>query len=134
MPGMTGFEVLDKLRQEPKPRAVPVVIVTSRVLTDAQRKDLLERAVAIVSKEGMETGRYRGCAAAGPEQPISLGALRTNDRRHAVHSQRRRLPARPVCAHQGLAAGRIRSAGSGDRQGGASNWWPSTTRSSFFWT
>jgi len=55
MPGMTGFEALVKLKQEPAAASVPVVIVTSRILTDAQRKDLNENAAAIVSKEGIET-------------------------------------------------------------------------------
>jgi signal transduction histidine kinase/CheY-like chemotaxis protein len=55
MPGMTGFEALVKLKQDPEAASVPVVIVTSRVLTDAQRKDLSENAAAIVSKEGIET-------------------------------------------------------------------------------
>jgi signal transduction histidine kinase/CheY-like chemotaxis protein len=55
MPGMTGFEALLKLKEEPATAHIPVVIVTSRVLTDTQRRDLNENAAAIVSKEGIDT-------------------------------------------------------------------------------
>ncbi len=54
MPAMTGFEALVKLKQEPAAASIPVVIVTSLVLTDRERKELMEGAVAIVSKEGLD--------------------------------------------------------------------------------
>lgn len=54
MPAMTGFEALVKLKEEPAAASIPVVIVTSRVLTDRERGALLEGAVAIVSKEGLD--------------------------------------------------------------------------------
>jgi len=37
MPGMTGFETLDALKSGPATRDIPVVICTSRVLTDQER-------------------------------------------------------------------------------------------------
>ncbi len=54
MPGMTGFEALVKLKQEPAVANIPVVIVTSRVLSDTERKKLMEGAIAIVSKESLD--------------------------------------------------------------------------------
>lgn len=54
MPGMTGFEVLEKLKAEPAVAAVPVVIVTSRVLSASERNQLMQRAFAIVGKETLE--------------------------------------------------------------------------------
>jgi signal transduction histidine kinase/CheY-like chemotaxis protein len=50
MPDMNGFEVLDELKSEPTVRNIPVIIVTSRVLTAAERLRLLEKAFAILSK------------------------------------------------------------------------------------
>ncbi len=55
MPGMGGFEALVRLKAEPAAASIPVVIVTSRVLTEAQRRELSENAAAIVSKEGLDT-------------------------------------------------------------------------------
>lgn len=55
MPGMTGFEALVKLKADPATANIPVVIVTSRVLTDAQRRELNANAASIVSKEGLDT-------------------------------------------------------------------------------
>src|SRR5579871_4491634 len=55
MPGMSGFEALVKLKTEPAAAHIPVVIVTSRVLTEAQRRELNENAAAIVSKEGLDS-------------------------------------------------------------------------------
>ncbi len=52
MPDMTGFETLDRLKADPAIRDIPVIIVTSKVLTDSERNRLLEKAVAIVSKDG----------------------------------------------------------------------------------
>ena len=53
MPGMTGFEVIEKLKGIPASRNIPVAIITSRILTDGERRRLMENAVAIVSKEDL---------------------------------------------------------------------------------
>ncbi len=50
MPGLTGFEVLEGLRSGDGTRDIPVVIHTSRVLTDDERRRLAP-AAAILSKE-----------------------------------------------------------------------------------
>jgi CheY-like chemotaxis protein len=50
MPDMTGFDVLDRLKSEPASNAIPVVVVTSMVLTDADRRRLDGKAVAVLSK------------------------------------------------------------------------------------
>jgi CheY-like chemotaxis protein len=52
MPGMSGFEVLDALKTSAATKDIPVVICTSRVLTEQERLQLEGKTVAILSKEG----------------------------------------------------------------------------------
>jgi signal transduction histidine kinase/CheY-like chemotaxis protein len=52
MPGMSGFEVLDALKTGPATKDIPVVICTSRVLSDNERIQLEGKTVAVVSKQG----------------------------------------------------------------------------------
>lgn len=52
MPGMTGFEVLERLKADPTTSAIPVVIVTSRMLRVTDR-DRLAQAAAILTKESL---------------------------------------------------------------------------------
>jgi len=49
MPDISGFEVLENLKQDPETAKIPVIVHTSKVL-DAGERSLLEEAVAIVSK------------------------------------------------------------------------------------
>jgi CheY-like chemotaxis protein len=59
MPGMSGEEVLDRLEGDPGMRGVPVLIVSSRVLSDVERGRLAPRVAAIVAKNDLasEAGR-----------------------------------------------------------------------------
>jgi signal transduction histidine kinase/CheY-like chemotaxis protein len=50
MPDISGEDVLEQLRADATTAGIPVVIVTSRVLSEDERKALLERATAIVDK------------------------------------------------------------------------------------
>jgi len=51
MPGLSGFDVLERLRSDAATRDVPVVVVTSKPLVDAERRRLEGLgAAAIVSK------------------------------------------------------------------------------------
>ena len=52
MPGMSGFEVLDALKANIATKDIPVIIYTSRVLTEPERLQLLGKAAAILPKEG----------------------------------------------------------------------------------
>lgn len=52
MPGMSGFEVLDALKTNLATKDIPVVICTSRVLSESERLRLTGKTVAILSKEG----------------------------------------------------------------------------------
>ena len=50
MPDLSGFEVLSKLKENPRTASIPVIIHTSKVL-DSHERTLLTDAAAIVSKE-----------------------------------------------------------------------------------
>ena len=52
MPGMSGFEVLEALKSNAATKDIPVVICTSRVLSEPERIQLLGKAAAILPKEG----------------------------------------------------------------------------------
>jgi CheY-like chemotaxis protein len=50
MPGMNGFEFLDRLRSEPAGQRVPVIVWTVMELTGDQQARLRASAQAVVSK------------------------------------------------------------------------------------
>lgn len=51
MPEVSGYELLTQLRSDPLTAAIPVVVNTSKTLTDSERELLSADAVAIVNKE-----------------------------------------------------------------------------------
>jgi CheY-like chemotaxis protein len=53
MPGLSGFETLNMLKNDPLTSKTPVVIVTARKFAAGEREDLMARANAILSKEGL---------------------------------------------------------------------------------
>jgi CheY-like chemotaxis protein len=53
LPGMDGFEVLETLRRERTTRDIPVIIHTSRSLTEQERGRLLPHVMGILSKSGL---------------------------------------------------------------------------------
>lgn len=57
MPGMSGFEVLEALQSGPGTKDIPVVICTSRILTEQERVQLEAKTAAILSKEGYGQGQ-----------------------------------------------------------------------------
>ncbi len=50
MPGLGGHEVLSRLKSDPATADIPVVIVTSRFVNDAERDQILTRAASVVYK------------------------------------------------------------------------------------
>jgi signal transduction histidine kinase/CheY-like chemotaxis protein len=81
LPGLSGFDVLKELRSDPQTRSIPVIILTSKVLDERDREELLSGAVAIVSKEAssQEDGMAKVSAAlaqAGfPPEPVGIGLM-----------------------------------------------------------
>ncbi len=53
MPGMDGFEALVRLKSMEETRDIPVIIVSSKVLEEAERRTLNEKALAVISKEAV---------------------------------------------------------------------------------
>lgn len=51
MPGMSGFEVLQKLKANPATQHIPVIINTSKVLDETERSMLKNQVIGILSKE-----------------------------------------------------------------------------------
>ena len=52
LPDVDGVEVLDRIRQHPTLRELPVIIVTGRELSQKEVTMLMERATALVRKDG----------------------------------------------------------------------------------
>jgi signal transduction histidine kinase/CheY-like chemotaxis protein len=50
MPKMSGFEVLERLKSDPVTRDIPVVVITSKLLGDEERRLLGKKAVVVLSK------------------------------------------------------------------------------------
>jgi signal transduction histidine kinase/CheY-like chemotaxis protein len=56
MPQMSGFEVLDRLKEDPVTMDIPVVVLTSKTLTDEERRRLAPHAHRILSKQALAAG------------------------------------------------------------------------------
>ncbi len=54
MPGLTGFEVVQRLRENPKTRDIRILISTVKDLTQDEREELRGQVQRIVSKSGAE--------------------------------------------------------------------------------
>jgi signal transduction histidine kinase/CheY-like chemotaxis protein len=55
MPGMGGFEVLQKLRAQEQTRRLPVIVYTSKVLTGEEKKRLTDLAAGLIAKSDVTT-------------------------------------------------------------------------------
>jgi CheY-like chemotaxis protein len=53
MPHMSGFQVLKRLQSDPALHDIPVVILSSKQLTEAEQDELALHAAAILSKENV---------------------------------------------------------------------------------
>ncbi len=52
MPGLSGFEVVRRLRDHPIGRNIPILVFTGKELTEADRAQLQDGVLAVVPKEG----------------------------------------------------------------------------------
>jgi signal transduction histidine kinase/CheY-like chemotaxis protein len=62
MPGMTGFELLERISSDASLNAVPAIVLTSAVLTQGERKQL-RRAARIMSKSDLSQSALTGAIA-----------------------------------------------------------------------
>ena len=56
MPEMSGFDVLARLKEDPTTMDIPVVVLTSKTLTDEERRRLAPHARRILSKQALAAG------------------------------------------------------------------------------
>jgi len=56
MPEMSGFDVLARLKEDPATMDIPVVVLTSKTLTDEERRLLAPHALRILSKDALAHG------------------------------------------------------------------------------
>ncbi len=50
MPGVGGHEVLQRLKSDPMTASIPVIVITSRFVNDAERKQILSKAATVIYK------------------------------------------------------------------------------------
>ncbi len=50
MPGINGFETLDRLKSLPETNHIPVIIVTSKSISEAEQQILNKETLAVISK------------------------------------------------------------------------------------
>ncbi|HWC97527.1 MAG TPA: ATP-binding protein [Candidatus Sulfopaludibacter sp.] len=53
MPGLTGFDVLDELKSDPATQLIPVIILTSKLLSGSEREQLALQAHAVLNKSAL---------------------------------------------------------------------------------
>ena len=58
MPDLSGFDVLRKLKAQPATADIPVIIVTSLVLSEAERQKLPERDIVSVRRDRLEQADF----------------------------------------------------------------------------
>jgi CheY-like chemotaxis protein len=74
MPEMSGYEVLAKLREDSTTASIPVVVHTSKTLSDEEREMLSRDVVAILPKESAS----RDAAMAAVRNALTKAGLALN--------------------------------------------------------
>ena len=59
MPGIDGFEVLERLQEDPETKMLPVVVLTAKSLSSSERKALRDRAVSLLEKSAYSPQELR---------------------------------------------------------------------------
>jgi len=58
MPDMDGFEVIHHLKQEKRMRAIPIIVMTAKILTGDERRELMRHAQAIEEKGSFNSDQF----------------------------------------------------------------------------
>ncbi len=75
MPDITGFEVVERLKKDSALAEIPVILVTSHVLTEAEKVAMSRKVVAIVGKGDLAEADFAELMRrAQEERKLSLGA------------------------------------------------------------
>ncbi len=56
MPGLSGFDLIDKIRSNQKLATIPIIVLSAKVLTNEERKFLLRHQVQVMQKPFEPTG------------------------------------------------------------------------------
>jgi CheY-like chemotaxis protein len=87
MPGLTGFQVLEALRGDPRTRHLPVVVMTSKMIDTGEHETLTKLGAVVLSKEVLG----RSSALAEIQQALALAGAPAGARADA--------PAEPTREH-----------------------------------
>jgi CheY-like chemotaxis protein len=69
LPDVDGYEVLRRLRADPRTEQIPVVIVTSTHLEEHERRSLLEQATSILAKDRITREEVTAAVEGALERP-----------------------------------------------------------------
>jgi len=58
MPEVTGFDVVNALKGKEETRAIPIIILTAKVITEQDRKELNSGVLKIIGKDGFHHGSF----------------------------------------------------------------------------
>ena len=72
MPDISGFDLLEQLKDDAATMDIPVAIVTSRVLTEAEHARLSQRTCAVLSKHNLSREKVQELFAASLEFPAAI--------------------------------------------------------------
>jgi len=50
LPGLSGVDILEELKADPSTQAIPVIVITAKLLTNPEREELQGRAYAVLNK------------------------------------------------------------------------------------
>lgn len=59
MPEMNGFEVIDRLKKDPKTMEIPVVVLTSKSITEEDKRKLETNVVKILAKNNLSESQFK---------------------------------------------------------------------------
>jgi CheY-like chemotaxis protein len=59
MPGLDGFEVLERLQEDPETKMLPVVVLTAKSLSSSERRTLRDRTVSLLEKSAYSPQELR---------------------------------------------------------------------------
>ena len=53
MPDVDGFEVIDRLKKDPKTEKIPIIIMTAKDLSEEQKEMLLNKVNSLILKKDL---------------------------------------------------------------------------------
>ncbi|HEX6309496.1 MAG TPA: ATP-binding protein [Longimicrobiales bacterium] len=80
MPGLDGYELIQRLRADPQTTSIPVIIRTGKQLSDDERARLVSRAAEILTKDEDGTDRERAALRVG----AALARVGIQTRQHSA--------------------------------------------------